>query len=216
MTESALDRTSISLLARLKRGPEDAAWRGFAERYAPLIRSWCRRWGLQDADADDVVQAVLAKLAVHLRTFEYDPSRSFRGFLHTLARHAWADIARQVAQRGSGDSAVVALLEEVPAREELWERLGEAFDLELLEAARAAVRARVEERTWEAYRLSAEEGLSGADVAGRLGLHVGAVFKARSRVQRLLREELAGLESGAEECNPVQPMTDGTPTSRTA
>ena len=56
------------------------------------------------------------------------------------------------------------------------------------------VRQRVEPSTWEAFRLTAQEGLSGAETAERLGLQVAAVFKAKSRVQKMLREEAAKLE----------------------
>jgi DNA-directed RNA polymerase specialized sigma24 family protein len=63
----------------------------------------------------------------------------------------------------------------------------------VLEEAAERVRERVEPHTWEAFRLTAFEGLSGADAAARLGLKVCTVFKARSRVQHLLQEEVARL-----------------------
>jgi RNA polymerase sigma-70 factor (ECF subfamily) len=52
-------------------------------------------------------------------------------------------------------------------------------------------RQRVEPQTWEAFRLTALEDQSGADVAERLGMKITAVFKARSRVQQMLKDELA-------------------------
>jgi len=70
----------------------------------------------------------------------------------------------------------------------------EQFDCELLEEATARVRLRVQPHTWEAFRLLAYEGLTGAEVATRLNMKVGAVFVARSKVQRMLREELSRLE----------------------
>ena len=48
----------------------------------------------------------------------------------------------------------------------------------------------VEPHTWEAFRLTAQEGLSGAETAQRLSMTVTAVFKARSRVQQMLRERV--------------------------
>ena len=71
--------TRASLLSRLRCAPHDpSAWDDFVGRYGPRILAWCRRWGLQEADAQDVSQEVLVLLAVKLRTFVYDPSRSFR------------------------------------------------------------------------------------------------------------------------------------------
>jgi RNA polymerase sigma-70 factor (ECF subfamily) len=82
----------------------------------------------------------------------------------------------------------------VPARDDLLARLEEQFDLELLELATARVRERVTETTWEAFRLTALEGMSGAEVAQQLSMQVAAVFKAKSNVQRMLQETIRELE----------------------
>jgi RNA polymerase sigma-70 factor (ECF subfamily) len=189
--------TRASLLVRLRQEPTDQrAWEEFAERYGRLIRAWCQQWGLQAADADDVSQNVLLKLAHHLRTFVYDPRLRFRGFLRTTAHNACKDYLagkrRPVA--AGADPALFAVLESARAREDLAARLEEAFDLERLEVAQGRVRRRVEPHTWEAFRLTAVEGLSGADAAAQIGMQVGTVFKAKSKVQRMLREELERLE----------------------
>jgi RNA polymerase sigma-70 factor (ECF subfamily) len=81
----------------------------------------------------------------------------------------------------------------VEARDDLVRQLDAAFDREVLEEANERVRGRVEAHTWEAFRLTAQEGLSGAEVAERLGLKVTTVFKAKSKVQKLLREEVVRL-----------------------
>ena len=56
--------TRITLLARLYRAgnPDEAAWREFVNLYGSSIYKWCRRWGLQDADAQESTQEVLLKL----------------------------------------------------------------------------------------------------------------------------------------------------------
>jgi RNA polymerase sigma-70 factor (ECF subfamily) len=136
-----------------------------------------------------------------MRDFQYDPTRSFRGLLKTLTRAAWSDLqaARQRPGGGSGDSTVLRLLEAVEAREELVKHLEEAFDLELLEEASARVRLRVAAHTWDAFRLTALEGLSGAEAAARLGMKVANVFVAKSEVQRMLQEEIRKLEGPGED-----------------
>jgi RNA polymerase sigma-70 factor (ECF subfamily) len=196
--EDSQMRTRASLLLRLRHEPHDQeAWNEFVERYGGQIAAWCRRWRLQPADADDVTQNVLLKLAARLRTFEYDPSRRFRGLLRTMAHNACKDYleGKHRAVAASGDTGVQAVLESVVAREDLAGRLEAAFDQERLELAQAAVRGRVEPHTWEAFRLTALEGKSGADAASALGLKVGTVFKAKSKVQQMLREEIERLES---------------------
>jgi RNA polymerase sigma-70 factor (ECF subfamily) len=189
--------TSASLLARLRQAQADqAAWADFVRRYGPLILGWCRHWKLQEADAQDVTQTVLVKLADKMRTFDYDPSRSFRAYLKTLARYAWCDFLETCHKpgAGSGDSAVLQALQAVEAGDDLVQRLNDEFDHEVLAEARTLVQQRVEPHTWEAFHLTAVEGLSGAEVAARLGLKVATVFKAKSMVQKMLQEEVARLE----------------------
>jgi RNA polymerase sigma-70 factor (ECF subfamily) len=189
--------TRTSLLYRLRQEPVDeGAWNDFVARYGRLILGWCESWGLQPADADDVSQNVLLKLADHLRSFVYDPSRRFRGFLRTMAHNAckdYLDSKRRVTE-GSARADVHAVLESVEARDDLAARLEEAFDLERLEVAQARVRQRVEPHTWEAFRLTALEGQSGADAAAALRMQVATVFKAKSKVQQMLRVEIERLE----------------------
>jgi RNA polymerase sigma-70 factor (ECF subfamily) len=199
MGNDPVSLTSPTLLGRLCRdGNDEAAWGDFVARYGPLIRAWCLRWSLQEADAEDVTQDVLLRLAGKLRTFVYDPSRRFRGWLRTLTHHALADFAasRKRLDSGSGDSQTLEALHSVAARTDLLDRLEEQFDRELLEEAMARVRLRVQPQTWEAFRLTALEGLSGEDAARQTGLRLTAVFKAKSRVQQLLREEITRLEQG--------------------
>jgi RNA polymerase sigma factor (sigma-70 family) len=191
-------RTSVTLLGRLRHDTSDqASWVEFVRNYAPLIHRWCRRWKLQSADAEDVTQIVLVKLAAQLRTFVYDPKQRFRAYVKTLAHHAWCDFLdarRRSAILGSGDTAIIDRLDTVEAREDLQGSLADAFDRELAEEAMARIRLRVEARTWEAFRLTALEGLSGAEAAERIGMEVPTVFKAKSKVQSMLKVEVRKLE----------------------
>ena len=191
--------TRISLLTQLRHDPSDqAGWDEFVERYGRHIYRWCRRWKLQDADAEDVTQDILVKLARKLREFAYDPSRSFRGWLKTVAHHAWRDFvdSPRRAQAAAGDNQVWELMRTLEAREDLIRRLEEAFDLELLEAAKVQVRLRVAPHTWEAFSLLVLEGLPAAEVAARVRLQVAMVYVAKSKVQKMLQEEIGKLEMG--------------------
>jgi RNA polymerase sigma-70 factor (ECF subfamily) len=193
--------TRITLLGRLRRDPSDQrAWGEFVEHYGSKIYGWCRKWNLQEADAEDVTQNVLLKLAQKLREFAYDPSRSFRAWLKTLTRHALSDFleSRPRSGLGSGDSQVADMLQCLEAREDLVKHLEAEFDRELLEEAMVRVRLRVAPQTWQAFALTAFEGLSGAQAAERIPMQVAQVFVAKRRVQKMLREEVAKLEeSGA-------------------
>jgi DNA-directed RNA polymerase specialized sigma24 family protein len=82
----------------------------------------------------------------------------------------------------------------VEAREDLIQKLEEAFDHELLEAAKLQVRLRVAPHTWEAFRLVAIEGLPAKDVAANVRMQVAMVYVTKSKVQKMLREEIRKLE----------------------
>ena len=195
--DQSFSRTRISLLLRLRQAPADqGAWAEFVDRYGRQIHAWCRRWGLQEADAEDVTQTVLLQLASKLQTFSYDPTRRFRAWLKTLTHHVWSNFlaAYRPAVKGSGDSDVHSLLDNLQARDDLTRRLQETFDQELLELATARVCARVEERTWEAYRLTTQEGLSGAQAAAQLGMLVGTIYQAKSKVQMMLQETIRQMQ----------------------
>lgn len=197
MVETCIQPTRATLLARLRRDPlSEAAWDEFAEQYGRHIYRWCRQWRLQDADAEDVTQEILLKLARKLRDFAYDPKSSFRGWLKTVAHHAWRDFVDSCGRaRAIGDEHVRELLQSVEAREDLVAKLEEAFDYELLEAAKVQVQLRVAPHTWEAFRLAAIEGLPVAEVAAMVRLQVAMVYVAKSKVQKMLQQEIQKLES---------------------
>jgi RNA polymerase sigma-70 factor (ECF subfamily) len=187
VTES---RTDATLLWRVRDPRDPEAWQKFVTRYGPKIYNWCRRWGLQEADAQDVTQSVLVRLVQRMRTFTYDPTRSFRGWLHTVARSAWKDC---VANR----SGTISLEDIAEVADDLAAELNDEFDRELLELAIASVRVRVGPKTWEAFRLAGLERHPPRAIAADLGMSVRAVYQAKHRVKRLLQEELERLEQEA-------------------
>jgi RNA polymerase sigma factor (sigma-70 family) len=196
----ALDasKTSSTLLHAVALVPMDqAAWSRFVDRYRPKIANWARHWGLQDADVEDVTQAVLAELAGRLRRFQYDPARSFRGFLKKLVRDAHLDAlsARRRTVGGGGES--LQLTAGLEARDDLVGRLEAEFDLELLEEAQRRVRERVEPQTWNAFFLTAVQGRPAPEAASALGMRVGTVYQAKSSIIAMLRDEVRKLDSGS-------------------
>jgi RNA polymerase sigma factor (sigma-70 family) len=188
--------TSTTLLRRVAADPADAAaWDAFVVRYGRMLYGWCRRWNLQDADAEDLTQGVLLQLARQMHGFRYDPHGRFRGWLRTVAYRAWVKFleSRKRPGAGTGDSGVWRLLESEPARDEFVRKIEEEADRELMERAASRVRARVMPHTWEAFRLLALDGLSGKEAAARLGMTPAAAIVARSKVSKMMREELAKL-----------------------
>lgn len=206
MNDPSESRTRVSLLQRLaKTGATDQdSWREFVEIYGGRIYAWCLRGNLQEADARDVTQQVLLKLVNQMKRFAYDPQRSFRAWLFTVTRHALHDYRDELKRPGlgSGDSQVLAWIESAEGRDDLAQRLQEEFDREILEQAMEQARQRVAPHTWEAFRLTAIEGVAAAEVAQRLQMNVANVYKARSSVLQRLKEIRRELEREPDEPAP--------------
>jgi RNA polymerase sigma factor (sigma-70 family) len=198
MSERQPDETSATLLGQLRTERHDAAaWQEFVRRYRPRIFAFCIACRLQPADAEDVTQSVLCKLIVKMRDFQYDSKQSFRAWLKTVTRNVLNDFLDERREPASGDSVVFRLLENVEAREELAQQIQAEFDQELFDAALQRVRERVPAHQWDAFRLTALEGISGAAAAAQLKMLVGSVYTAKSRVQKMIRDEIDYLDRRA-------------------
>jgi RNA polymerase sigma-70 factor (ECF subfamily) len=197
--------TDPSLLGRLcTPSNNEAAWAAFLRRYQPALLGWCRRLGLQEADAEDVCQSVLASLAQKLPVFRYDPAQgSFRGWLRTTVgnavRNFWRGRARRPGDVGTGDSDVAGLLEQAEAAGDVESLVGEmdrrlTDDFLLAQMAIERVRPKVKDTTWQAFALTALEGVPGPEVAARLAIPVAHVYVYKDRVCKLLRQAVADLQ----------------------
>jgi RNA polymerase sigma factor (sigma-70 family) len=192
MPTSRFPDTSASLLSMLRRQPGDSeAWDRFVETYGPRILHWCRRWGLQDADAQDVTQTILLRFLRRAERFDYDHSRRFRGWLRALAHSTWHEFVkrRRDWNHGLGGDAA-GRIDGIEARDQVADFIETEYAREVLRAAMDRVRDRVEPRTWEAFRLLNVEALSGEEAAARLGMKLGSAYAASAKVRRLIREEL--------------------------
>jgi RNA polymerase sigma-70 factor (ECF subfamily) len=182
--------TPLSLLERLRRPADRDAWDRFVRLYTPLLYHWACRLGLQESDAADLVQDALTLLFRKLPDFSYDPSRSFRGWLRTVLLNLWRTRRRLPAPPvQAGEAALDSL-----AREEEAPDLDEAeYRRHLAGRALELMRTDFRPATWKAFWECAVAGRPTAEVAAELGMSVGAVRVARSRVLARLRQELNGL-----------------------
>jgi RNA polymerase sigma factor (sigma-70 family) len=183
--------TSLTLIERVQKFPADLeAWDEFVRRYHPMILAWCVKWGLQVSDADDVAQDVLVKLLAAMRKFQYDPSRSFSGWLKIVTHNTWTDFCNDRRKEPGQIAPDISIDELGAARVDFDHQIESLFDRDLFETAMRRVVKRVKPVTWDAFRLTALEGLSGQVVGERLKIPVAHVFVARNRVQKLLQEEI--------------------------
>jgi RNA polymerase sigma-70 factor (ECF subfamily) len=189
--------TRPSLLLRVRTGEDQAAWHQFVEIYAPLIHQYGLHRGLQDADAADLAQEVLQTVSAAVRSFEYDPARGqFRGWLFTITLNKLRRMMtrRTNEERGSGDTAMQEVLAAQPADEpedEFWTR---THKLRLFHWAAEQVRPEVQPATWQAFWQTSVENRPAAEVSAALGMSLGAVYIAKSRVLAKIREIVQSVE----------------------
>jgi RNA polymerase sigma-70 factor (ECF subfamily) len=189
--------TRASLLVRIRDGQDQDAWREFVQVYAPAVYNFGRQRGLQDADAADLMQDVMRSVAGALERLNYDPRRgNFRGWLYTIARNKlynFLDSRRRRAQ-ATGDSGMQQRLEEqadTASADADWDR---EYERRLADFAMQRVRPEFQEATWQAFWLTAVEGLEARAAGAQLGLSPGAVYVAKSRVLARLRKEVQTLQ----------------------
>ncbi len=203
MADSPDTSTSVTLLLRVRELDDREAWDCFVRAYAPQVFAWCRRHKLQDSDAADVTQEVLTRLVRTMKSFTYEPERgSFRGWLKTVTQNAVRDLIADSRRlgRGAGDTqaarAFASICDDATSAE-LEDRISSQYEQELLREAEARVQARVHARTWTAYRMTAVDQRSAQSAAEELNMPVSEIYVAKSRVIRMLRDEVARLDASA-------------------
>jgi len=183
-----MDTTPVSLLERMREPGDEEAWARFVELATPLLHSWAHRIGLQPQDASDLVQEVLVVLVERLPEFNYDPDKSFRAWMRTIAVNKWRKWRRRpVLTSLEADDRTPDELAVEDASDAFWEQ---EYRAQLLARAMQVMQADFAPATWQACYDHIVSGRSAAEVAGELGLTVGAVYAAKVRVLRRLREEL--------------------------
>ncbi|HEX3148869.1 MAG TPA: RNA polymerase sigma factor [Gemmataceae bacterium] len=187
----SVDATSLSLLQRV-RDQDRTAWERFVHLYEPVVRRWCERAGLQPSDAADLTQDLFHTVLTRLDTFRHDqPGASFRGWLWTITRNRVAlHFRKQAAQPrpAGGDSAFLDLA--TPTDDSTAPPESKA---EVVRRALELIRPEFEPATWQAFWKVQVEDQPVAATAAALGLSANAVYKARARVLRRLRDEFGEL-----------------------
>lgn len=181
--------TPPSLLERIRKPHEEQAWNRFVALYTPYIFSLARRAGVGRDEATDVVQDILLLLTRKMPEFEYDPQRSFRAWLRTVVIHRVRELARRRTVPLVDAPERLDLIE-ASERESVEEV---EFHRHLLARALRVMQREFSATTWRACWEHVVSGRTARDVGAELGISEGAVYVAKCRVLRRLREELKGL-----------------------
>jgi RNA polymerase sigma-70 factor (ECF subfamily) len=174
---------------RLQSGNETQAWSRFVSLYTPVLYGWVRSQGITSDEAADIVQEVFALLIEKLPTFQYDRQQSFSSWLRTVTVNKCRDSFRRRKHR-----PVVTDRQLDPAVPDNVEQFSvEEYRRRLARRALAVMQDEFQPTTWKACWQSVVSNRPAAEIAGELGISVNAVYVAKSRVLRRLREELDGI-----------------------
>jgi len=184
-----MDSTPVSLLERVRHRDDVTAWTRFVDLYTPVIYGWARRVGLQESDACDLVQDVLAVLLQKMTDFRYDPNRSFRAWLKTVSLNLVRERQRRAKERQLPNASEICLIDSAET-EDFWDA---EYRCELVRRAIGLMQRDFHPTTWKVCWEVIVEDRPAAQVATQFGINVGAVYAARFRVLTRLREELAGM-----------------------
>lgn len=206
--EAGSSPEEASLLLRLHTAPSQEDWKTLVDLYTPVVYRFCRRHGLQDADALDVVQNVFMRTHRAMRTFQYDRRRGvFRSWLCTVAAneirrdHKKRLAARQIIHRVSHGGR---LEESGSQARTCWD---EEFRAELCRMALDRLRVKLKPQNWQAFELIWSEGRKPEAVARLLGKPVTWVYKVKYKIVRRLKEEVDRLAAASHEQSPVRTQT---------
>lgn len=188
--------TRISLLLRVNSGSEDA-WSELVDLYQPLVARWLRRYNLGADDADDVSQDVMTVLIRQLDQFQHNGRiGAFRSWLRQVTAHRATEFIRRSQRRpasvgGTSFQDMLAQLQD-PASEvsRLFDR---EHDLHLIAKLLVKVSSEFRPETMNLFRMHVRLGRDANDIAQELGVTPHAVYMAKSRILRRLRQLAPGL-----------------------
>ncbi len=183
-------QTRQSLLVRLRDSRDDQAWAEFTAVYEPVIYRMAKRRAFQDADAREIVQEVLLSVSSAIERFDLEGDGSFRGWLARITRNAAIDQFRKRSrhEQSPGNTEIQMTLDRIAVDQPFEEEFDQDRRQQLFRWAASEVRTRTGESNWIAFWRTAVESKPIADVAAELGITEGAVYVARCRVLKRIRQ----------------------------
>ena len=193
--------TRASLLKRLPNWQDQTSWQEFFDTYWRLIYGVARQAGMNDVEAQDVVQETMVAVAKHMPTFKYDPKiGSFKTWLLNMTRWRIVDQLRKRApvkekrpqDTGTGTSTVEKMID--PKSQELDAAWDTEWERNLLQAAVGKIKKRVDPQKYQIFDFYVNKEWPADKVARTFGISVDQVYLAKHRITELLKEEVGRLE----------------------
>jgi len=192
--------TQNTLLVKLAGAEFESVWMEFSDQYEPLIYRFGRKRGLQHADAIELTQQVMLGVIKSAEKWARDkPPEHFRGWLKRVASNQLINVVtREAKHRGQGGSAQQSIKQAMdtadPAdqqAEKLWETEQQRA---ILRTAASNIRDEFASDSWIAFERTLLGGETVENLASELGKSAGAIYAARARIMRRLKQEAKRLQ----------------------
>jgi RNA polymerase sigma-70 factor (ECF subfamily) len=187
--------TRASFLGRLKNSKDQSSWQEFFDTYSGLIYGVARKAGLNDADAKYVLEATIASVADHMPTFKYDSKNgSFKAWLRNLTRLQIVSLTlkgRPASGATNKAAATTPSDSTVEAVDQLWEA---EWKSNLLNAAVANVKRRLDPKKYQIYDLQVNKGLAPEKLAALMGKSAEEILEAKRDIAEMIQAEMKRLE----------------------
>ncbi|HEX4264030.1 MAG TPA: sigma-70 family RNA polymerase sigma factor [Verrucomicrobiae bacterium] len=204
-TDEEFIPTRATLIDRLKNWQDQASWQDFFDTYWKLIYGLARKFGLNEEDAQDVVQETMVSVANHMPNFKYDPKLgSFKSWLRTLIRWRISDHIRK-----RGPATTVPLQGETetgddsPAMKELPDKNSQTIDQlyeqewqkNLLDAAISKVKRKIDPQKYQVFDFYVNKEWPPEKVAAAFNISVDQVYLSKHRITEMIKSEAKRLEN---------------------
>jgi RNA polymerase sigma factor (sigma-70 family) len=186
--------TKATLLGRLKNSKDQSSWQEFFDIYSKLIYGVARKAGLNDEEAQEVLEATMGLVAQQMPTFTYNPMiGSFKAWLLNLTR--LQIITRSLKRRSpSGQSSQYKAVTEAKTSETVDRVWDTEWQTHMTEAAITNVRRRLDPKKYQIYDFCVNKKWSPEKVAGAFGVSVEVVREAVDSITKMIEVELKRLE----------------------
>jgi RNA polymerase sigma-70 factor (ECF subfamily) len=170
------------------RKADSAAWREFDAIYRPMLLRYGRARGLDEADAEDVVQYCMAAIHRHINSFDYDPAKGrFKGWLRTLVNNRVRNLIRGRHEQ----LAETKDFKRSQQREQSPEQIFDEMWMEQhLRRALQVVRGAVEPSTFKAFERYVLDECPVDQVCDELNMTPNQIYKVKWRVTQKLNDTL--------------------------
>ena len=191
-----MNSTRLSLIEMASSG-STAAWYDLVGIYQPFVFGWLRKQDIHHHDAEELAQDVMSTVFRELPKFSHvGRVGSFRKWLRQMTlnrtRNYWrAKRNRPVATGSSTFRQIVQQLKD--EKSDLSRQWDEEHDNFILRQLLRELAVQLDPQTLRVFRMLVVEEVPPQDVAMEMNMRVAAVYSAKSRVMRKLRQSAKGL-----------------------